>query len=216
MDCFPSSSFVPDFFFQYFSQVQREALAVTSVSSKKDPAQRRQELLATVLSPVADLLVGAAVDEPIPSEGYGEDKLMNGKHAANVTFECACTAGSEEVSTRLLSALSTMALNNPHVLDFFHTSRLFKRIIVTALPGVAKPHGQFVLDLWTSLAQQGRDHVLELVACKGAGFVVVALLENPVIGPTLVHKFLRGCLSELQKVETPAARIIVKKVSGKQ
>ncbi len=81
--------------------------------------------MAILVDPLTDVLVAAA-GEPIDAD-YGEMKPLNNKNSTNVFYECACAGGSDGAATRLFDAMREMAVAHTLALDFFHTSRLFKR-----------------------------------------------------------------------------------------
>lgn len=143
---------------QYFTQQQRESLT-PSATSKKDAALRRKELLAILVDPLTDVLVAAA-QEPVAAD-YGEVKPLNNKHSTNVIYECACSGGSDAAATRLFDAMRDMATTYTLALDFFHTSRLFKRY---ALRGEA--HVRFCSRCAVSSTRPRRTRLRRIVASR--------------------------------------------------
>jgi hypothetical protein len=194
---------------KYFTQAQREMLAPVSLTSKKDPTVRRNELLAILLEPLVDLLVLAA--QEVIGADYGEERPMNSKYCSNIIYECACTAGVDELAERLLDALTQLALRYTDALDFFHTSRLFKRLLFTCTSASRAPQQRFASHLWKELSALGSAVVLEMIGRKGAGFVVVAFLENELVGEE-VKKYLQPLARQIAEISTPAASIIMKKI----
>lgn len=198
---------------KYFTQTQREMLQEPSLTSKKEPTLRRKELQAHILDSLAEFLIGAATTVPDVSS-LTEEKPLNNKYCANIFFECV-TAADEgtDLAQRLLKAVLHLVEQHPDALDLFSTSRLLKRLVVTATSSASEAQKTFARSLWTSLSRMGLDGVRDLIAKKGAGFVIVALLENELVSKSVIS-FLKPSVAAISRIDSPAAKILAKKLSA--
>lgn len=197
---------------KYFTQVQREALQQPSATSKKQADVRQKELLAHILDPLSEFLTGSA-SSVTDAASLSEDKPLNNKWCANIIYECVVAGGDEKESARqLLQAILQLVERHVDVLDLFSTSRLLKRLVVTAINTASEGQKSFARSLWSAFEKRGLATVHELISKKGAGFVVVALLENELTSSKVIS-FLKGSKKDIASIDSPAAKIIAKKLA---
>ena len=184
------------------------------VSTSKKPADvRRAELLATVVPPLVQFFTDE-MDTANIDEEYGEERLLNNKWSVNVLYELMTVSGFDESQAQLLNAMRGIVERHPTILEKFHTSRMLKRVIHSVSNDESSaPLKEFADNLWDHLVSQRIRFLQYLIRTKGAGFVVVAYLDNK-----RYHDRVVATLKPLKKkiaamvAESAAAKIIAAKL----
>ena len=184
---------------KHFSPAQLATMGLhDAAASKKDPTQRRSELLATLLPPLLRLC--AAQPAALACSPHGAAVLFEALRVAAGGDELHLDAAVTELVVPTFEALAAVVLEVPASDAAYPVALVVHPYGARLLKRLAQSHPAFATALLGQLSG-----ALTKWALDGAGWVILALLESKATA-TQVRAELRGAVSKLAASSAPGCR----------